>query len=177
MASSVAKSGASFESIASASGTGSSGTITFSSIPSTFTHLQIRFSAIITSGSGPAIEIYLNGDNSTNYTRHSLYGTGAAVGAASANGTTSIYAYGAFNGAILNNPNVGIIDILDYASTSKKTTVRTLSGADQNASGGNINFNSGHWTNTNAVTSVTILCSSNYTTASSFALYGIKAAV
>jgi len=56
----------SYESIASASGTGSSGTITFSSIPSTYTHLQIRG---IGRNSYPStqVNVRFNSDTGSNY--------------------------------------------------------------------------------------------------------------
>ena len=47
----------SYESIASATGTGSSGTITFSSIPSTYQSLQLRVSCINTTGDNMVLRI------------------------------------------------------------------------------------------------------------------------
>jgi hypothetical protein len=68
-----------------------------------------------------------------------------------------------------------IIDILDYANTSKYKTQRGLGGADLNGSG-YISFNSGNWRNTNAITSISLtpLYGSQFAQYSSFALYGIK---
>jgi len=69
-----------FESIASASGTGSSGTITFSSIPSTYQHLQIRGTAD-SSGAGTQQDLFitLNGVTSASYTWHQVRATGVGV--------------------------------------------------------------------------------------------------
>jgi len=69
---------------------------------------------------------------------------------------------------------VSVIDILDYANTSKNKTIRALDGMDANGSG-QVILNSGLWINTAAITSVTLQASaSSFTTASHFALYGIK---
>ena len=70
----------SFESIASASGTGSSGTITFSSIPSTYKSLQIRIFAQSNAGTAArSLYIQTNNDTGSNYVRHDLTGDGSAV--------------------------------------------------------------------------------------------------
>ena len=58
----------SFDSIASATGTGSSGTITFSSIPQTYKHLQIRgIGRLDVVTGGVSTRIRLNGDTTSNY--------------------------------------------------------------------------------------------------------------
>jgi hypothetical protein len=164
----------SFESIATATGTGSSGTITFSSIPSTYSSLQIRYLAI-SDGAGPVVSARFNGVSSSIYVQHYLQGTGAAAQAdydAAKNSMSIGDKYtGIANGTY---PYVGIVDILDYASTTKNKTVRTLSGIDKNGSG-SISLISGLSMATTAVSSITILISGgNFTTASTFALYGIK---
>ena len=69
-----------------------------------------------------------------------------------------------------------IIDILDYASTSKFKTTRVLDGYDANGSG-EVIIGSGNWRSTSAITSITLGPSSgNMKLYSSFALYGIKGA-
>jgi hypothetical protein len=71
---------------------------------------------------------------------------------------------------------VGIIDIHDYANTSKNTTSRHFLGVDNNGVG-RIFMSSGMWPSTAAVNSVSIISEAgNWTTASQFALYGIKGA-
>jgi hypothetical protein len=165
----------SFESIATATGTGSSGTITFSSIPSTYKHLQIRFRAFANS-ENPAMYIRLNSDSATNYSWHYLYGTGSAAGAAGAatQAQMNIADYGVMSNATY--PTVAIIDLVDYASTSKYKTVRTFLGTDKNnAFAQGIELVSGLWRSTSAVSSISLTVSgANFTSASTFALYGIK---
>lgn len=164
--------GGSFESIATATGDGSSASITFSSIPSTYKHLQIR--ALGRNSSG---YIRFNSDTGANYSRHWLRGNGTAASATGGASQTEMYGFEfTDNGDTANVYGVGIIDILDYASTSKYKTLRSLTGADKNGSG-NVYLFSGSWLNTNAITSITIYSpSAAPTTSSTFALYGIKGA-
>jgi hypothetical protein len=160
----------SYESIATANGTGSSTTITFSSIPSTFKHLQIRFNA--NSGAGTNINLRINSDSGANYTYHQLSGDGTSATASGGTSRTSIfvgYMTASYYGA-------SVVDILDYTSTTINKTVRSLGGSDANGSG-SILIRSGLWINTNAVSTIEIISASgNFTTASTFALYGIKEA-
>jgi hypothetical protein len=163
----------SFQSIATTTVSGGT-SFTFSSIASTYTHLQIRYNLIMGSGAD-AIFVQFNSDTGSNYARHGLWGSGAATGATGTASTTAMYAYGFQNGVIQTYPNVGIVDILDYASATKYKTLRTFAGADQNAAGGNVSVGSGLWMNTNAITSITFSSSSTFNSGT-IALYGIKAA-
>jgi hypothetical protein len=166
-----------YSSIATLNGTGSSGTITFSSIPSTYTHLQIRYIAR-SDGSGGHLRMRTNGDTGSNYTIHFLKGDGTSASAYGTGGTSfmgdSPYLYSGF---LTNAYQAGIIDTLDYANVNKYKTIRTLLGQDNNG-GGNaaIELWSGLWQSTSAISSITLYMddSSNFTTASQFALYGIR---
>jgi len=167
----------SFESIATVTLSSSAASISFSSIPSTYTHLQLRgISKAASSGSPFAYQIRFNGDSAANYTYHRLIGNGSA---ASAVGTTGASQISCFYEPT-NEANVfagGVIDILDYTNTNKNTVVKTLGGYDANGSG-YATFFSGVWLNTAAITSITLITESATNTAqySSFALYGIKGA-
>jgi len=157
-----------FESISTATGTGSSGTITFSSIPSGYKHLQIR--SIATSSSSYGM-IRFNSDSSSNYVSHFLYGDGSSASATGLTGLTSLYGPRADNSTYFS---VGIVDILDFDSSTKYKTIRVLTGQDANGSG-LIMVNSGLWLSTSAITSITINTQSgNWATTAQFALYGIK---
>ncbi len=160
----------SFESIATATGTGSSATITFSSIPSTYQHLQIRFIGLTTAASDISLQIPTG--SALAYT-HYLYGDGATAGANATAGTTYM-TWAAQPSSTL--PFVGIIDIHDYASTTKTKTVRFFNGIDKNGSG-DVILGSALRNSTSAISSISLLCpSSTWTTSSTFALYGVKGA-
>jgi len=172
--------GGSFESIATATGTGSSGTITFSSIPSTYQHLQVRFLVRSTSVSAgfENLLIRFNSDTGSNYDYHVLFGDGSSASASAGTSATSARARDvvARSGVASNIHGVGVINLNDYASTTKNKTISIFHGVDANGSG-NATLQSGLWRNTNAVNSITLfLPSDSWTTSSTFALYGIKGA-
>jgi hypothetical protein len=168
-----------FESIATATGTGSSGTITFSSIPSTYKSLQIRVMALQTNGIND-LRIRFNGDTGSNYAWHTLAGYNSSV--AAGNGSSQSYMLACVEsnnrGALTaTNPTVAITDVLDYADTNKNKTIRTLGGMENNSLG-EIDINSGLWMSTSAINSITIFMSGagSFTTTSVISLYGIKGA-
>jgi len=167
----------SYESIATATGTGASGTITFSSIPSTYSHLQIRAFAHSTRtvGTDAGITMTVNSDSGSNYSRHILYGNGSTVTASAASSTTTYYNYDitADNGNS-STYTAFIIDFLDYADGNKYKTLRLLHGFDKNGSG-QIALVSGNWRSTSAISSISFITDNYFTTATSFALYGVKA--
>lgn len=166
----------SFESIATATPSGTN-TVSFTSIPSTYKHLQIRISALTSSGGG-SFRGTLNGDTSSaNYIGHYLDGLGSSV-IAGANSGVGWMSFGmTYGGMVTTYPNVTIIDIIDYASTTKNKTVRSFAGADNNASGGSVDLVSGLWMSTAAVNRVDIVTGSGqYQTGSVVSLYGIKGA-
>lgn len=154
-------------------GSGGSSTITFSSIPSTYTHLQVRIMSL-NSTAATDYKFNFNSDTGANYSKHSLYGNGTS--AFSANDAPSSYISGGLTGSS-TNPGVNITDILEYKNTNIYKTVRSLQGYDTNGSGGYLFFTGGSWRNTNAITSITITpYSGTINQYSSFALYGIKGA-
>ena len=184
LSSGVAASTSSYESIASATGTGSSGTITFSSIPATYASLQIRgitrnTNAAATSNS---LRLNFNGDtSSSNYAFHTLNGDGSNANAAGTSGFSYIQAVGVVpqDSATANLVGAVIIDIHDYASTTKNKTVRTFGGSDSNAADTTykVNLASGLWVDTSAINSISIVsASASWGTQTTFALYGIKGA-
>jgi hypothetical protein len=171
--------GGDYESIQTATiGAGGSSTVTFSSIPSTYSHLQIR--AISRSTSTNQFDnamLTFNGDTSANYAQHQLYGNGTnpVVTDSTINRTNLESIFSTASTAIANNFGFGIMDILDYANTNKNKTTRTFTGFDKNGTGGFIVLRSGLWRSTAAVTSITLTNSTNnFAQYSSFALYGIK---
>lgn len=153
-------------------GAGGQATITFSSIPSTYTHLQLRIFSKNTSDSY-SIRAQYNGDTASNYSLHGLYGTGSVAGSFGyANQTNGEIGMSA--DATANVFAASVVDILDYANTNKYKTIRGLAGFDKNGAG-SLDLRSSSWRSTSAIT--TILLSSaagNFAQYSSFALYGIK---
>ena len=170
-----------FESIATATGTGSSATITFSAIPATFQHLQIRALASSTANTGNIreVSVQINSDTGTNYARHTLIGDGAnAFANASATRSNINQQWCPDQSLGSNFFGAAIFDIVDYASTTKNKTLRLFAGGEQNnGSYERIILGSGLWQSTSAITSISFtIDSGNFTAATRFALYGIKGA-
>lgn len=169
----------SYESIATLSGTGSSTTISFTSIPSTYKHLQIRGIARESSGAGTSstfLGLQFNGDTGSNYALHYIIGDGSSVTAGGGGSLTRTYSGVATqNGAGASIMDANIIDVLDYQNTNKNKTVRILTGNDRNGSGEMV-FISGLWMSTSAVNRIDIYSKDgqNFGTTTTFALYGIK---
>ena len=170
----------SYQSIATITGTGSSSTLTFSSIPSTYTHLQIRCISRSTAGSagGSGIQVTANGNTtSSDYSYHRLMADGSSV---SAYGQTGLD-YILINSNSSNTSGmyaVSIVDILDYTSTSKNKTFRAYTGLDLNNTLGVFGLRSQGWFATPAaISSLTFTTSvGNFDSNTQFALYGIKVA-
>jgi hypothetical protein len=166
-----------YDSIATSTPVGAGGTLSieFTSIPSTYTHLQIR--GLFRQANGEAILMQFNSDTASNYACHALYGDGATVSANGAASRANIPIER--NSGMPTGANIfgaGVIDILDYANTNKYKTVRALSGHDNNGSG-YVNFESGLWMSTSAITSIKLFTAGNvYAQYTQFALYGIKGA-
>jgi hypothetical protein len=151
-------------------------TIEFAGIPTggQYTHLQIRLFVRPTSSSNGPVFMQLNNDTGSNYTRHSLRGDGSTAYSSGSASQTSMY-FNGFNtyAGGTDRPTVSIIDILDYANTSKNKTVRTLAGLENNGSG-EVGLYSGLWLNTNAITSIKLFDNVNYGEYTQAALYGIR---
>jgi hypothetical protein len=168
-----------YESIATVTvGSGGQSSVSFTSIPATYKHLQIR---AIMRGTRAVTDsefsIRVNSDSGSNYAFHYLRGNGSTASASAgssvtnaniginpgANATASIYA-------------VMVMDVLDYADTNKYKTFRTLNGYDGNGAG-SVYFDSALWQSTSAITGISFSPSANnWEQYSHFALYGIKGA-
>ena len=167
-----------YESIATTTvGSGGAATISFTSIPSTYQHLQIRIMARGNNANTyDSFLVRANSDTGSNYTYHGLVGDGSVAF------TAVVTPYNGFRGGEITGANatsgmfgVSVVDLLDYANTNKNKTMRILGGNDRNG-GGQVTLNSGVWMNTAAVTRIDItpVFGSSFVQYSSFALYGIK---
>lgn len=155
-----------YELIQTAFGNGSSTTVTFSSIPSTYVHLELRWSA--TTSTNVSMSLYPNGDNSSVKPYHRIVGSSGSI---SAGGFTNQIAVPlqATNSGTATSINSGILQILDYR-VAKNKTIRAL----HLPNGGQVYMSTSLWINTAAITSLTFDASSAFTTNARFSLYGIK---
>jgi len=168
--------GGDFESIATVTvGSGGASSIEFTSIPGTYQHLQVR--ALLKNSGGTTwynADVNFNSDTGSNYSRHALYGSGSSAAALGQANQTKARVMDAVSGA-KTYFGASVLDILDYADTTKYKTIRCLSGDDQNGSG-YINLESSLWMSASAITSIKITSGfTSFVEHSTAALYGIKA--
>ena len=164
-----------FESIATVSvGSGGSSSVTFTSIPSTYKHLQVR--GIYRN---PGAVVYLNVTaGSVNYgvKRHYLSGGNGNSVYASSNGPSASNGLNldVYVGALVANQfGAFVLNILDYADTNKYKTFRYLGGYEDASS--TLNFVSGYYDTTSAITALEFKGGGgNMAQYSHYALYGIK---
>lgn len=165
-----------FELIATETLSGSQATISFTSIPSKYTHLQVR-GHIRTDRAANAQDLFkmqFNSDTTeTNYRYQYITGDGStntvvtnptsAIGiASSATATAQIFA-------------PFVVDILDYKNTNKNKTSYCISGTDQNGSG-QIQHYVHLWKDNSAITTITFLpnLGSNLVQYTKISLYGLR---
>jgi len=179
----------SYESIATVTvGSGGAANVEFTSIPSTYTHLQIR-ALIQTNRASYTIDGFLmraNGVTSANYSRHELLSSEGSNDTPLAQGggsQSNMLIMPTIGSAKANFFGAAIIDILDYANTNKYKTARSLAGADSN--GDTLSYHTqlaissgALYINTNAITSLLFYPqnSTAFNQYTQFALYGIKGA-
>lgn len=149
-------------------------TVTFSSIPSTYKSLQVRFNLVWSVANANGVpNIQFNGDTGSNYTYHVISNNGASTAAAGSITQPSILPNGNYGAQGITYPEVGIIDVIDYTNTNKNKTTKALYGFNNNTATGGIAIGSGLWLSTAAITSLTI-----YATVGTFtgtvSLYGIS---
>lgn len=166
-----------FESIATTTvGSGGASSVTFTDggAWTGYTHLQLRGINLISANS--FVKVQFNSDTGSNYATHALQGNGSNVSVFPYTNYTQIFLN--LFGSSTTYPTPFIFDILDFKNTNKYKTTRALYGIDTN--GGSlthIDYDSGLWMNTNAITSITLTASASgaFQQYSQIALYGIKA--
>jgi len=143
---------------------------TFSSIPSTYTDLVVIVSATTVSDAQD-MSIQFNGDTGTNYSNTSLVGNGSTATSTRTTGQTKIYV---INDTSNTSPSPVRINIMNY---SNATTYKTVIARGDDATH-RTQATVGLWRNTAtaAITSVTILGTTNLNTGATLTLYGILAA-
>jgi hypothetical protein len=152
-------------------------TVSFSSLPQTYKHLQLRMTVRTTenTSAGSYLIVRQNSDATTSYSYHLLYGNGSGVFSSAITSQN--------NGYLERYPNAfdstgmfgaSILDYLDYSNTTTNKTSRLFSG-HYGSSNRQIGLFSNLWMKTNAITQIDISAvSGNFTQGTRFSLYGIK---
>lgn len=156
---------------------GGAPSITFSSIPSSYTHLEIRWTARNDRPTERAddIAIWFNGDEvGTNYWNQRFYANGSTLTGDNFQGYGCIVGWCASAGSTANAFGQGIITIPDYKSTTKKKTTTGFSSVESNSDGALTNMGA-VWNNTNAINQIKIYgINGSFIQHSVFHLYGIN---
>jgi hypothetical protein len=149
----------------------SAATVTFSSIPATYTDLVLVFWKLTSAAAQAGIQF--NSDTATNYSNTSVSGNGTSTASARSASSSQIDIENALI-SDATNAAMNILNVMNYSNTTTYKTVISRTGAA--ASG--VNANVGLWRNTAAITSITIKSSgvTTFSTGATFTLYGIKAA-
>lgn len=145
--------------------------VTFSSISGAYTDLVIVYSATTSSGAND-INIRFNSDTGSNYSTTALWGNGTSAGSSRQTSVTSAYVdyYGAPG---TSEAGINIISIQNYSNATTYKTFLARAGR----AGQGVDATVGLWRSTAAITSVTLLLTSNtISVGSTFSLYGIAAA-
>jgi hypothetical protein len=158
----------------------SASSVTFSSIPQDFKHLQIRYLAKNSSG-GADIDVRFNnlgagGGAEAIYARHDLRGTGSAV---QSSASTFLSAVTLRDGQATSSGTsifaAGVIDILDYANSAKNPVLRAFYGQNGSGVGNRVYLASGIYPGATPVTSLQLTQFANsFVSGSRFSIYGIK---
>jgi len=159
-----------YESISSVTLSNNSTTVTFGSIPQTYTDLVLVIVAKITSG-GLDMFVKINSDSGSNYSYTQLYGTGTSALSARA----SSQSIGIAGAVYASNDGVVINQFMNYSNTTTNKTWLTRI----NVAAATVSLITNLWRSTAAISSLE-LSSGNpagtFTSGSTFSLYGIKAA-
>ena len=160
---------ATYEPIASVTLGSAASTFSFTSIPATFSDLILVGNW--RANGAASMEIRANSDSGSNYSMTYLFGNGSAASSSRVSNDTLLNTniYGAANGDIS-----AVIQFMAYANTSVFKTILFAGGSAGLILGRHV----GLWRSTAAINSLSfsIFSGVTYSAASTFSLYGIKAA-
>ena len=144
-------------------------TISFTSIPATYTDLRVVFVGKVTAISGSTFFMRYNSDTGANYSFTSMYGNGSSALSEAPSALTGVRSSVDFSDTI---PTYFAYDIFSYAGSTFKTTLGEWN-TDRNGDGF-VQRQVALWRNTAAITRIDITTSSStYATGTTATLYGI----
>lgn len=173
LASSVQKAAESFDSIATQTLSSNTTSVTFNSIPSTYKDLHVRYLARKIDSGITDVNLTFNGDGTSNYSKSWIFSFDGAGPYESGNDTSLSLGYAAGNDSAVFG--AALIDIPDYAVTTKNKTLTYLTGNEKSsANTTTLIIGAGQWRSTSAISSLTLTCGATFATGSTFEIYGIK---
>ena len=158
-------------------GSGGAASIEFTSIPATYTDLALVISArdSRTTDTWSNITMRFNSDTGNNYSAILLYGEGSSAASVSNSAQSSItFVYANSNNSTANSFSNCQVYIPNYASSNNKS-VSIDSVVENNAATGLDALTAALWSNSAAITSITLTPgTANFRQYSTATLYGIK---
>jgi hypothetical protein len=149
--------------------------VTFSSIPGTYTDLALRMSTRATPvGVIESIKLRFNNDSGTNYSYTLLRGSGSSASSANSVSNDIIEVNGSPGANITANTFSNNEIYIPSYTVSQSKALSTSSIVENNSSTGYQEAGAALWRNNAAITSILIDVSGSFVTGSSFYLYGIK---
>ena len=160
-----------YEPIATQTLTSTVSTVVFSSIPQTYTDLELSVSSLGDSATA-SVNVRFNSDSGSNYSVTRIYGNGSAAASNRYSSQTSLQ-IGDYQLLSGSEVPLYICKINSYSnSTTNKTTL-----SRSNTTSYWVSFQCGLWRNTAAINSITfVMGSGSFISGSVFTIYGIKAA-
>jgi hypothetical protein len=157
-----------YDKIATASGTGSAGDITFTSISGAYTDLVLVANIFTTANANETMRV--NSDSGSNYSVTILSGNGSTAASYRGSSQTAML----FQQDLFSTSTIAamtVFNFLNYSNTTTYKTVLSRSNKANQSTEAHVNL----WRNTAAITSISI-SGATFTTNAKFTLYGIKAA-
>jgi hypothetical protein len=157
-------------------GSGGAATVTFNSIPQTFTDLQVMVSGRLNNAaSTTAFYVYFNGSNTAVYSDTYLQGSGSSIGSGRESNNVAAYQVQTpANASTSNTFGNSSLYIPNYTGTNFKSWI-TDGVSENNGTTAYQNLTAGLWCNTAAITSLSLTSYGNgdWLQYSTFTLYGI----
>jgi hypothetical protein len=146
-------------------------TVTFSSISQAYKDLVLVANATCASGT-MIMGVQFNSDTASNYSRVYMSGNGSVTDSAVATEGQIYFDPSGYGATTAGNFYMGIMNIMDYSATDKHKSVIARASIPTSS----VAATAGRWANTAAITTVVVRAGvQNFTTGSTFALYGVSA--
>lgn len=154
---------------------GSSGTVTFSSIPGTYTDLRlIAVGGTTRAATSDTIRIQFNSDTGTNYSSTYILGNGSSASSGRNSSSSNLFVEGIrLVGTTYGLNSMFTLDIMNYSNT---TTFKTAIGRSNLPEQFGTTAAVGLWRSTSAITSIYLQGDTvaNFAIGTTFSLYGVK---
>jgi hypothetical protein len=162
-----------YEPIATTTLTAGTASVTFSSIPATYTDVVAVVHAI-SDGTFANFNVRVNGDSGSNYSRTRVSGNGTTATSGRASSQSSFF-LADVSGISNTGRSFYIVNFMNYANTTTYKTVLNRTNTVNGNAGDGVELHAQLWRNTSAINEISFLVSS-FASGCTFTLYGIKAA-